>query len=143
MAQSGNAQTVIPDAASLREVLARFQGALPHVATPGGIVTTILPLTGRRTTCSIIPRSAIHRIDVPDAGLAHGVLATNIRRSGTPAGWASVNCEPAVRSCRRHFFWHRGHPRVLDALLRRVRKLRRFDLAAVIPGYVAGQLVWD
>ena len=43
MAQSGNAQTVIPDAASLREVLARFQGALPHVAT-GQIVTTILPL---------------------------------------------------------------------------------------------------
>ena len=43
MAQSGNAQTVIPDAASLREVLARFQDALPHVAT-GQIVTTILPL---------------------------------------------------------------------------------------------------
>ena len=43
MAQSGNAQTAIPDAASLREVLARFQGALPHVAT-GQIVTTILPL---------------------------------------------------------------------------------------------------
>jgi acyl-lipid omega-6 desaturase (Delta-12 desaturase) len=43
MTQSGNAQTVIPDAASLREVLARFQDALPHVAT-GQIVTTILPL---------------------------------------------------------------------------------------------------
>ena len=43
MAQSGNAQTVIPDAASLREVLARFQGALQHITT-GQIVTTILPL---------------------------------------------------------------------------------------------------
>ena len=43
MAQSGNAQTVIYDAASLRKVLARFQDALPHVAT-GQIVTTILPL---------------------------------------------------------------------------------------------------
>jgi omega-6 fatty acid desaturase (delta-12 desaturase) len=43
MAQSGNAQTVIPDGASFREVLARFQGALPLVAT-GQIVTTILPL---------------------------------------------------------------------------------------------------
>ncbi|MGO9999620.1 MAG: fatty acid desaturase family protein, partial [Acetobacteraceae bacterium] len=43
MAQSGNAQTVIHDADSLREALARFQDALPHVAT-GQIVTTILPL---------------------------------------------------------------------------------------------------
>ena len=43
MAQSGNAQTVMPDGASFREVLARFQGALPLVAT-GHIVTTILPL---------------------------------------------------------------------------------------------------
>ena len=43
MAQPGNAQTVIPDTASLREVLARFQDALPYVATRQ-IVTTILPL---------------------------------------------------------------------------------------------------
>ena len=43
MAQLGNAQTVIPDTASLQEVLARFQNALPHAAT-GQIVTTILPL---------------------------------------------------------------------------------------------------
>ena len=43
MAQSGNDRTAIPDAASLREVLARFQDPLPHVAT-WQIVTTILPL---------------------------------------------------------------------------------------------------
>ena len=43
MAQLGNDRTAIPDAASLREVLARFQDPLPHVAT-WQIVTTILPL---------------------------------------------------------------------------------------------------
>jgi acyl-lipid omega-6 desaturase (Delta-12 desaturase) len=42
-AQSGNDWTAIPDAASLREVLERFQDPLPHVATRQ-IVTTILPL---------------------------------------------------------------------------------------------------
>ena len=40
---AGNDRTAIPDAASLREVLARFQDPLPHVAT-WQIVTTILPL---------------------------------------------------------------------------------------------------
>ena len=43
MAQSGNDRTAIPDAASLREVLARFQDPLPHVAARQ-IATTILPL---------------------------------------------------------------------------------------------------
>ena len=43
MAQSDNDRTAIPDAASLREVLARFQEPSPHVAT-WQIVTTILPL---------------------------------------------------------------------------------------------------
>ena len=43
MAQAGNDRTAIPDAASLREVLARFQDPLPHAAT-WQIVTTILPL---------------------------------------------------------------------------------------------------
>ena len=43
MVQAGNDQTAIPDAASLREVLARFQDPLPHVATLQ-IVTTIVPL---------------------------------------------------------------------------------------------------
>jgi fatty acid desaturase len=43
MAQSGNAQTAIADATGLREVLARFQEALPHVVA-WQIVTTILPL---------------------------------------------------------------------------------------------------
>ena len=43
MAQSGNDRTAIPDAASLREVLVRFQDPLPNVAT-WQIVTTILPL---------------------------------------------------------------------------------------------------
>jgi acyl-lipid omega-6 desaturase (Delta-12 desaturase) len=43
MAQSGNDRTVISDAAGPREVLARFQDPLPHVAT-WQIVTTILPL---------------------------------------------------------------------------------------------------
>ena len=33
MAKSGNDRAAIPDAASLREVLARFQDPLPHVAT--------------------------------------------------------------------------------------------------------------
>ena len=41
MAQSGNDRTAIPDSASLREVLARFQDPLPHVAM-WQIVTTIL-----------------------------------------------------------------------------------------------------
>ena len=41
--QSGNAQTAVTAAGSLREVLARFQHSLPHVAT-GQILTTILPL---------------------------------------------------------------------------------------------------
>ncbi|MFZ0020761.1 MAG: fatty acid desaturase [Acetobacteraceae bacterium] len=43
MAQSDNDRTAIPDAASLREVLARFQDQLPHAAV-WQIVTTILPL---------------------------------------------------------------------------------------------------
>ena len=43
MAPSGNEPTAILGAASLREVLARFQGASPRVAT-GQVVTTILPL---------------------------------------------------------------------------------------------------
>jgi fatty acid desaturase len=43
MAQSGNDRTARSDAASLREVLVRFQDPLPHVAARQ-IVTTILPL---------------------------------------------------------------------------------------------------
>src|SRR5690349_5244212 len=43
MAHAGNDRTAIPDAASLREVLARFQEPLPYVARRQ-IITTILPL---------------------------------------------------------------------------------------------------
>ena len=43
MAHAGNDPTAIPDAASLREVLARFQEPLPYVARRQ-IITTILPL---------------------------------------------------------------------------------------------------
>jgi fatty acid desaturase len=84
MAQSGNDRTAIPDVASLREVLARFQDPLPHVATRQ-IVTTILPL--------IALLVAMH------AGLAFGwwpLLALGVPAAALSVGPLSFNTIAAM-----------------------------------------------
>ena len=63
--------------------------------------------------------------------------STNIRRS-RDAGLCIGNCEPAVRSCRRHFLGSGT-----SEGFRRCGSCADFDLAAVIPGYVRKRLVWD
>ena len=82
---------MVPDAASLREVLARFQGALPHVAT-GQIVTTILPL--------IALLVAMH------ARLAFGWWPLLAR--GAPAAALTVQTFIIQYDCGHGFFFRAG-----------------------------------